>query len=124
MAPNIGAFSFGKYFDICVDNCNTLCFNKFEKRQITMANVNVRIDESIKAGAEAVFSDLGLTPSTAINLFYKQVIRTHSIPFPLKAEIPNRKTIKALKEAEKMEKHPNKYKKYDSVEELMEELNH
>ena len=88
-----------------------------------MANVNVRIDGDIKADAEAVFSDLGLTPSTAINLFYKQVIRTHSIPFPLKAEIPNRKTKKALKEVKKIEKHPNKYKKYDSVEQLMEDLN-
>ena len=88
-----------------------------------MANVNVRIDGNIKADAEAVFSDLGLTPSTAINLFYKQVIRTHSIPFPLKAETPNRKTKKALREAEKIEKHPNKYKKYDSVEDLMEDLN-
>ena len=98
-------------------------FNKIEKRQITMANVNVRIDGDIKADAEAVFSDLGLTPSTAINLFYKQVIRTHSIPFPLKAEIPNRKTKKALKEVKKMEKHPNKYKKYDSVDELVDDLN-
>ena len=88
-----------------------------------MANVNVRIDGDIKADAEAIFSDLGLTPSTAINLFYKQVIRTKSIPFPLKAEIPNRKTKRTLKEAEKMEKHPEKYKKYDSVEELMEDLN-
>ena len=88
-----------------------------------MANVNVRIDGTIKSDAEAIFSELGLTPSTAINLFYKQVIRTHSIPFPLKAEVPNKKTIKALKEAERIEKHPNKYKKYDSVEELMEELN-
>ena len=87
-----------------------------------MANVNVRIDGNIKADAEAVFSELGLTPSTAINLFYKQVIRTKSIPFPIKAEIPNRKTIKALKEAKKIEKHPSKYKKYVSVEELMEDL--
>ena len=98
-------------------------FNKIEKRAITMANVNVRIDGNIKADAEAVFSDLGLTPSTAINLFYKQVIRTHSIPFALKAETPNRKTKKALREAEKIEKHPNKYKKYDSVEELTNDLN-
>ena len=88
-----------------------------------MANVNVRIDGNIKADAEAVFSDLGLTPSTAINLFYKQVIKTQSIPFKLKMETPNRKTRKALKEAEKIEKHPDKYKKYDSVEELMEDLN-
>ena len=89
-----------------------------------MANVNVRIDESIKADAEAVFSELGLTPSTAINLFYKYVIRTNSIPFPLKLSKPNKKTIQAIKEVEEMEKHPGKYKKYDSVEELMEDLNH
>ena len=88
-----------------------------------MANVNVRIDAITKAEAEAVFSELGLTPSTAINLFYKQVIRTQSIPFKLKMETPNRKTKKALKEAERIEKHPDKYKKYDSVEELMEDLN-
>ena len=88
-----------------------------------MANVNVRIDAITKAEAEAVFSELGLTPSTAINLFYKQVIKTQSIPFKLKMETPNRKTRKALKEAERIEKHPDKYKKYDSVEELMEDLN-
>ena len=50
-----------------------------------MANIYVRIDGSIKSDAEAIFSELGLTPSTAINLFYKQVIRTHSIPFALKS---------------------------------------
>ena len=87
-----------------------------------MANVNVRIDESIKKGAEAVFSELGITPSTAINLFYKQVIRTNSIPFPLKTEKPNKKTLKAIKEIDKMEKYPDKYKKYKTVEELMEDL--
>ena len=87
-----------------------------------MANVNVRIDESIKADAEAVFSDLGLTPSTAINLFYKQVIRTQSIPFPIKLYKPKRKTIRAIKEAEKIEKSPSKYKKFGTVEELIVEL--
>ena len=87
-----------------------------------MANVNVRIDESIKTGAEAVFSELGITPSAAINLFYKQVIRTNSIPFPLRAEKPNKKTLKAIKEIDKMEKHPSKYKKYKTVEELMSDI--
>ena len=87
-----------------------------------MANVNVRIDQSIKTDAESIFSELGLTPSTAINLFYKQVIRTHGIPFALKTDIPNKKTIKALKEAERIQKHPNKYKKYNNIEELLEDL--
>lgn len=87
-----------------------------------MANVNVRIDASIKADAEAIFSELGLTPSTAINLFYKQVIRTHGIPFQLKISKPNRKTIKAIKEVDKIEKHPEKYKTYQNVEELIKDL--
>ena len=87
-----------------------------------MSNVNVRIDSKTKADAEAVFSELGLTPSTAINLFYKQVIRTGSIPFKIQLEKLNRKTIKALKEADKIEKHPKKQKTYNSVEELVEDL--
>jgi DNA-damage-inducible protein J len=87
-----------------------------------MANVNVRIDATTKADAEAIFSELGLTPSTAINLFYKQVIRTGSIPFTIKIAKPNRKTVKALKEVEKMEKGLKKAKDFKTVEELMEDL--
>ena len=33
-------------------------------------------------------------------MFYHQVVRTSSIPFELKAEIPNETTLQALKEAE------------------------
>ena len=60
-----------------------------------MANINIRIDDDIKAKAETIFKNLGLTPTTAINLFYHQVIRTNSIPFELKAEIPNKATMAA-----------------------------
>lgn len=87
-----------------------------------MANINIRIDSDIKSSAEKVFAKLGLTPSTAINLFYNQVIRTNSIPFELKADVPNEKTIKAINEVEKMESHPEKYKTYESVDSLMEDL--
>ena len=34
----------------------------------------------------------------------------------------NRKTIKALKEAKRMDKHPSKYIRFVIVEELMEDL--
>ena len=93
-----------------------------EMEDFTMANVNVRIDSEVKKLAEKVFEELGITPSAAINLFYKQVIRTNSIPFELKADIPNKKTIDALNEVEEMEKNPNKYKEYHSVNDLMEDL--
>ena len=64
-----------------------------------MANINVRIDENIKREAESIFEQLGLNASTAINIFYKQVIRTKSIPFELKLEIPNETTIAAIEDA-------------------------
>lgn len=87
-----------------------------------MANINVRIDENIKKNAEAVFSRLGITPTAAISLFYNQVIRTNSIPFELKADIPNKETFSAIKELEEMEKNPEEYEGYSNVDELVEDL--
>ena len=86
-----------------------------------MANVNVRIDPEVKRQAESIFESLGLNASIAINMFYKQVIRTSSIPFAIKLDVPNKKTLKALKEAEKLEKS-GKGKAYHSVDELMDDL--
>lgn len=37
-------------------------------------------------------------------------------------EIPNADTIAALKEVEEMMAHPEKYKSYSSIEELMKDL--
>ena len=88
-----------------------------------MANINIRIDDQIKKNAENVFSKIGLTPTAAITLFYHQVIRTNSIPFELKANIPNKETLEAIEEVEKMENNSSDAKTFDSVEELMEDLN-
>ena len=87
-----------------------------------MANVNIRIDNDIKKNAELVFARLGMSPTTAITLFYNQVIRTNSIPFELKADIPNETTLKAINEIDEMENNPEKYKTFNSVDELMEDL--
>ena len=86
-----------------------------------MANINIRIDDDIKKNAEYVFAKLGMTPTTAIVLFYNQVIRTNSIPFELKIDIPNEVTMKAIEEVEQMDRSPDA-KTYHTVEELMEEL--
>ena len=87
-----------------------------------MANINIRIDDTTKRNAEFVFNKLGLTPSAAINLFYVQVARTKSIPFELKADIPNEDTIQAIEEVEKMEKGQIKTKTFNSVDEFMEDV--
>lgn len=51
-----------------------------------MASLCIRVDDKVKAEAEKVFSDLGMSTSTAINIFLKQVIRCNGIPFPIVAD--------------------------------------
>ena len=51
-----------------------------------MANLNIRIDDNLKKQAEALFSDLGMSMSTAMTVFLKQAVRTGGIPFELKAD--------------------------------------
>ena len=48
-----------------------------------MANVNVtiRMDDSLKKQADALFDELGMSFTTAINVFVRQSIREGRIPF-------------------------------------------
>lgn len=60
--------------------------------------INIRLDEPTKKAAERVFSKLGLAPSEAVRLFYRQVALRRGLPFALR--IPNKKTTAALDELE------------------------
>ena len=62
------------------------------------ATVNSRIEAGLKAEAEAIFAQLGLSASEAITLFYKQVSLRHGLPFDVR--LPNEKTAQAIKELE------------------------
>ena len=55
-------------------------------------NLNIRTDKDIKDQAEAIFNELGLNMTTAINMFLKTAIREHGIPFDLKLDVPNETT--------------------------------
>lgn len=63
------------------------------------AYIRARIEPDIKAKAEAVFHELGITPSQVITMLYKQVLRKHTLPLEL--QLPNAKTTAAIKEARK-----------------------
>ena len=88
-----------------------------------MANVNVtvRMDEKIKKQADELFSDLGLTLSSAVTIFVKQAIREQGIPFQLSRDIPNTETRAAIEEVRRLKADPHK-KTYGSFNEIMEEL--
>ena len=59
--------------------------------------IRVRVEPELKFQAEEVFSELGLSPTEAITLFYTQVSLHRGLPFA--ARIPNAETIKALRQA-------------------------
>jgi DNA-damage-inducible protein J len=63
-------------------------------------NINIRISESLKADAEALFNDIGISLSEAIRLFVKQSLNCGGLPFTPRARIPNSETIAAFKEAQ------------------------
>lgn len=47
------------------------------------ANILARVEPEIKEKAEAIMSQLGVPASVVINMLYKQIIMTKSIPFSL-----------------------------------------
>ena len=85
-----------------------------------MASINVRIDENLKKEAESIFEAIGVSTSTAINMFFKQVVRTKSIPFELVTHEPNETTIAAIKEGDKLARDGSRG--YKTMEELKKAL--
>ena len=50
---------------------------------VKTANVLARVEPEVKEQAESIMNMLGIPASTVINMLYKQIIMTRSIPFPL-----------------------------------------
>jgi DNA-damage-inducible protein J len=51
-----------------------------------MAQISIRIDDTIKDDADKLFAELGLTLSGAVNIFVRQAIRQRGIPFVVTIE--------------------------------------
>lgn len=67
----------------------------------TNSVVRARIDEHIKAEAEAVLASMGLTVSDAFRMMIVRIAKERALPFePL---VPNDETIEAMKAARRGE---------------------
>ena len=62
------------------------------------AMIRARTEPGLKAEVDRIFHKLGLSCSEAINLFFKQVTLKKGIPFDV--TLPNKTTLKAMKDAE------------------------
>lgn len=79
------------------------------------ATINTRIEPELKNKAEVILNRVGLTSAEAIRLFYKQICLNKGLPFEVK--IPNKKTLKAMHDADTGKTH-----KVKSVDALFEDL--
>ena len=71
-------------------------------------NISIRMDADLKAQADALFN-------------VRQSLREGGIPFEVKLEQPNKETIAAMLEAERIAKDPS-VKGYNDLDELFADL--
>ena len=64
-------------------------------------NVTFRVDEELKSQADALFSQLGMSLSTAFNIFLRQSVREQQLPFSVTKNVPNAVTAAAMEAAER-----------------------
>lgn len=84
-------------------------------------NFSIRLDSDVKKQCEALYGELGMTLTTAINVFLRQSLRAGGFPFEVRLEQPNKETIAAMVEAERIARDPS-VKHYTDVEEALREL--
>jgi DNA-damage-inducible protein J len=79
------------------------------------AMTHARLTPEVKRQAELILKELGISISAAQEVFYRQIIANHGIPFDLR--IPKDKTIQAMDDARK-----GKGTKYGTIKELFDDL--
>ena len=84
-------------------------------------NISIRMDTELKAKAEALFAELGMNISTAFNIFVRQSLRDGGSPFEITLGRPNRETLEAMLEAERIAKDSS-VKGYQNMDELFADL--
>ena len=84
-------------------------------------NLSIRMDTETKQQAEELFGNLGMSISTAFNIFVKQSLRVRGIPFNITENIPNNEMLTVLREARSIARDP-KIKGYADVDEALREL--
>ena len=84
-------------------------------------NFSVRMDSDVKKQCESLYGELGMNLTTAINVFLRQSLRVGGFPFEVKLDQPNKETMAAMLEAERIAKDPSA-KHYTDVEDALREL--
>jgi DNA-damage-inducible protein J len=80
------------------------------------AIINTRIEPELKANAESILKEVGLSSAEAIRIFYKQICLQKGLPFEVK--VPNALTRETLDKSARGEE----VKRFDSIDDLFKDL--
>lgn len=72
---------------------------------MSQTNINIRIDENLKKQFDKFCEDIGMSMTTAFNIFAKKVVKEQKIPFeitadPFYSDANIKRLKKAIKDAE------------------------
>lgn len=76
------------------------------------AMAHARLSPEVKEQAENILKELGISISTAYELFYRQIIAYNGLPFDVR--IPTEETIQAMQDAQ-----DGKGTLYNNVQEML-----
>lgn len=102
--------------------CGNIEIYKEEIKMSKTTSMNIRIEPNLKKQVEEILTDLGMNISDAVTIYFKQIVLTDSIPLQIKRPKFNKETLEAIKEADEIMKHPENYKSYNNVYEIIEEI--
>ena len=103
---------------------------KRTRRPRKLANIQVRMDRTLKERAERILKNIGLDPPNAFRMFYSQIVIDHGLPFRAREDLEAGPetwqfpwTKEELDEAYQESLDPkNLSKPYHSVDELIRDL--
>jgi DNA-damage-inducible protein J len=73
------------------------CYEEVIAMSATKSNVNVKIDSEVKENAVMLLNRMGIDQTTAIDMFYRQIIAERRLPFqPVVLPTPEEQLIMAL----------------------------
>ncbi len=64
-----------------------------------MATLQIRVDDSLKQEADALFSSLGLDTSTAVRIFLNAAVENEGIPFSVRRRAPSAALQEAIRDS-------------------------
>lgn len=83
--------------------------------------IQIRVDKKMKKEASKAFKDMGLDISSGVKLFLHQVVKSQTIPFPIRTAngFTVEQELQMIKETKEALKSG---KSYTSIEELHDDL--